>query len=341
MSRTKQSGTADAAQPLLAVEHLKKYYPVKSGRFGAKAAQVHAVDDVSFTIGAGETLGLVGESGCGKSTIGRQLVGLEKPTSGRVLYAGNEISAMTEKQLAPIRTEIQMVFQDSYSALNPRKRIFDILAEPIRYHHIVPKDEIESRVKALLEMVGLPARVKERYPHEFSGGQRQRIGIARALSLSPKLLVLDEPVSALDVSVQAQILNLLCDLQKQLGLSYLFIGHGLAAVDYVSDRVAVMYLGQIVEMAPAQELFRHPVHPYTKALCEAAPRPDPDARSTARPLSGEVGSAIDPPAGCRFAPRCPYAQPQCRTVCSALAETAPGSGHWTACPVRMQAEEGD
>jgi oligopeptide/dipeptide ABC transporter ATP-binding protein len=322
--------------PLLRVDHLVKYYPVKGGLITHTVAQVHAVDDVSFTIRAGETLGLVGESGCGKSTIGRQLAGLEKPTAGKVYYAGQDLSDMSEKEMAPIRTQIQMVFQDNYSALNPRKTIYAILSEPMLYHHLADRQSVEGKVAHLLEMVGLPKSARTRYPHEFSGGQRQRIGIARALSLEPKLIVCDEPVSALDVSVQAQILNLFCDLQAELGLAYLFIGHGLAAVNYVSDRIAVMYLGQIVEVAPAMELFADPIHPYTRALCAAAPLPDPSLRS--RPsilLKGEIGSAIDPPAGCRFAPRCPYATDACRARRPELAAAAPGGSHFVACPVAL------
>lgn len=322
--------------PLLRVEDLVKYYPVKGGLITHTLGQVHAVDHVSFTIREGETLGLVGESGCGKSTIGRQLAGLEKPTSGKVYYAGQDLSDMSEKQMRPIRTQIQMVFQDNYSALNPRKTIYAILSEPMLYHRLADSGNVEQKVTKLLEMVGLPKNARTRYPHEFSGGQRQRIGIARALSLDPKLIVCDEPVSALDVSVQAQILNLFCDLQAELGLAYLFIGHGLAAVNYVSDRIAVMYLGQIVEIAPATELFANPVHPYTRALIAAAPLPDPGLRSREKILlKGEIGSAIDPPAGCRFAPRCPYATAACRAVRPELAPIAPGSGHLAACPVAL------
>lgn len=324
-------------EPLLRVEHLTKYYPVKGGFWDRTVAQVHAVDDVSFTIGAGETLGLVGESGCGKSTIGRQLAGLEKPTSGQVFYQGKELSALSAAEMRPIRTQIQMVFQDSYSALNPRKTIFHILSEPMLYHKMVPRAAVEHEVDRLLDMVGLPKSAKSRYPHEFSGGQRQRIGIARALSLSPKLIICDEPVSALDVSVQAQVLNLFRDLQKELGLSYLFIGHGLAAVNYVSDRVAVMYLGQIVEIAPAQELFQNPLHPYTKALCDAIPQPNPHLRDkAAKPISGEIGSPIDPPAGCRFASRCPYARPACRQMRPMLQPVPGSTQHQVACPVMLE-----
>ena len=322
--------------PLLRVENLVKYYPVKGGLFGRTVAQIHAVDDVSFTIDAGETLGLVGESGCGKSTIGRQLAGLEKPTSGRVFYNGQELAALSGRQMQSIRTQIQMVFQDNYSALNPRKTIFHILSEPMLYHKLADKNNVEEKVDRLLDMVGLPRSIKARYPHEFSGGQRQRIGIARALSLEPRLIICDEPVSALDVSVQAQILNLFRDLQKELGLSYLFIGHGLPAVNYVSDRIAVMYLGQIMEIAPAQQLFEQPLHPYTRALCAAVPQPDPHLRDRGAPLlTGEVGSAIDPPAGCRFADRCPHACEACRTGRPPL-QAVPGSPqHFVACPVAL------
>ena len=322
--------------PLLRVENLVKYYPVKGGLLGRTVAQVHAVDDVSFTIAAGETLGLVGESGCGKSTIGRQLAGLEKPTSGSVFYNGQQLSALSGREMQSIRTQIQMVFQDNYSALNPRKTIFHILSEPMLYHKLADKASVEEKVDRLLDMVGLPRSVKARYPHEFSGGQRQRIGIARALSLEPRLIICDEPVSALDVSVQAQILNLFRDLQTQLGLSYLFIGHGLPAVNYVSDRIAVMYLGQIMEIAPARQLFEQPLHPYTRALCAAVPQPDPHLRDRQAPLlTGEVGSAIDPPAGCRFAERCPMARPDCRTGRPALQPVPGAAQHFVACPVAL------
>ena len=255
-------------------------------------------------------------------------------------YEGRALDELTPQEMRGIRTQIQMVFQDSYSALNPRKTVYHILSEPMLYHGLCDRKSADARVDRLLDMVGLPKSAKNRYPHEFSGGQRQRVGIARALSLDPRLIVCDEPVSALDVSVQAQVLNLFCDLQKELGLSYLFIGHGLAAVNYVSDRIAVMYLGQIVEIAPAAELFAHPVHPYSRALCAAAPLPDPSLRDKAgAPLSGEISSAIDPPAGCRFASRCPMARPECRAACPKLAPVAPGSSHLAACPVALAEKE--
>ena len=315
--------------PLLRVEHLVKTYKAPSDKLFQKPGTVHAVDDVTFDIFEGETLGLVGESGCGKSTVGRQLVGLERPTSGQVIYKGHTLSTMNEKEMRPIRTDLQMVFQDGYSSLNPRKHIRDILAAPMLFHQICTPENVDARVDELLELVGMPKSAKGRYPHEFSGGQRQRIGIARALAVNPKFIVCDEPVSALDVSIQAQILNLLADLQTKLGLSYLFIGHGLATVKYISHRIAVMYMGKIVEIAAAEELFRHPVHPYTKALIAAAPIADPEVDSFGNAtLEGEVGSNVNPPSGCRFHPRCPYATEKCREVCPELTDDG---GHMTAC----------
>ena len=325
--------------PLLRIENLKKYYPIKGGIITHTTGYVKAVDGVSFQIYQGETLGLVGESGCGKSTIGRQLVGLEKPTDGTVYYKDHDLGRMNRKDVKPFRTKLQMVFQDPYSSLNPRKHIYEILAQPMLYHGISTKDSVEKDILNLLDMVGLPRSVLGRYPHEFSGGQRQRIGIAKALSLNPEFIVCDEPVSALDVSIQAQILNLLRSLQKELGLTLLFVGHGLGAVNYVSDRIAVMYLGKIVEMGEAKELFRNPVHPYTKALLSAVPVPDPDEREEGKKiLMGEVGSSIDPPSCCRFHPRCPYATEICRQREPGMQETAPGSGHLAACPIVMTEE---
>lgn len=301
--------------PLIRVENMKKYYPVKGGIITHTTGYVKAVDGVSFSVMRGQTLGLVGESGCGKSTIGRQLVGLETPTEGKICYNGIDLETLRKQktEMRKIRTKLQMIFQDPYSSLNPRKHIYEILAQPMLYHHISEKDTVEKDILRLLDMVGLPGTVLGRYPHEFSGGQRQRIGIARALSLNPDFIVCDEPVSALDVSIQAQILNLLKELQKELGLTLLFVGHGLGAVNYVSDRIAVMYLGKIVEYGDAKEIFRNPVHPYTKALLEAVPVPDPQEKSRKRRLlQGEIGSSMNPPAGCRFHPRCPYAVEQCR-----------------------------
>ena len=328
------SRTESKRSPLLEVENVKKYYPVKGGVITHKIGDVKAVDGVSFTMYQGETLGLVGESGCGKSTLGRQIVALERPTSGKILYGGSDLTAISSKQMRPIRTKLQMVFQDSYSSLNPRKHIYEILSEPMLYHGIATRATLDKELARLLDMVGLPSSALGRYPHEFSGGQRQRIGIARAISLKPELMVCDEPVSALDVSIQAQILNLLRDLQRELDLTCLFIGHGLGAVNYVSDRIAVMYLGRIVELAEAKELFTNPVHPYSKALFRAVPIPDPRAREEEIPLlQGEIASNTNPPAGCRFHPRCPYAQPFCSQAEPELKSLSPGSGHLVACPV--------
>lgn len=303
------------AIPLIQVENLKKYYPVKGGIITHTTGYVKAVDGVSFSVMRGQTLGLVGESGCGKSTVGRQLVGLEAPTEGKIYYNGCDLTALqkNKKEMQRIRTKLQMVFQDPYSSLNPRKHIYEILAQPMLYHHISEKRTVERDIRKILDMVGLPKTVLGRYPHEFSGGQRQRIGIAKALSLNPEFIVCDEPVSALDVSIQAQILNLLKELQKELGLTLLFVGHGLGAVNYVSDRIAVMYLGRIVEYGEAKEVFRHPVHPYTKALLDAVPIPDPKEKAKGRKLlQGEIGSSVNPPSGCRFHPRCPYAVERCK-----------------------------
>ncbi len=301
--------------PFIQVDNLKKYYPVKGGIITHTTGYVKAVDGVSFSVMRGQTLGLVGESGCGKSTVGRQLVGLEVPTEGKIYYNGCDLTALqkNKKEMQRIRTKLQMVFQDPYSSLNPRKHIYEILAQPMLYHQISEKRTVERDIHKILDMVGLPKTVLGRYPHEFSGGQRQRIGIAKALSLRPEFIVCDEPVSALDVSIQAQILNLLKELQKELGLTLLFVGHGLGAVKYVSDQIAVMYLGKIVEYGEAKEVFRHPVHPYTKALLEAVPIPDPRERNKGRKLlQGEIGSSMNPPSGCRFHPRCPYAVEQCK-----------------------------
>ncbi len=304
-----------AGTPLIHVENLKKYYPVKNDAILRTAAYAKAVDGVSFSIAKAETLGLVGESGCGKSTVGRLLVGLERPDGGTLSYRGRELADFLKENGRRARTKLQMVFQDSYSSLNPRKHIYEILAQPMLCHRIATKDTLHKELERLLSMVGLPQSVLGRYPHEFSGGQRQRIGIARALSLKPEFLICDEPVSALDVSVQAQILNLLRGLQKELQLTCLFIGHGLGAVKYVSDHIAVMYLGKIVETAPTEEIFQNPLHPYTRALCDAAPGGIED-RQTGRwetpLLNGEAGSNITLPTGCRFHPRCPYASAKCK-----------------------------
>ncbi len=321
-------------EALIRVEDLKVYYLVKGGIINHTVGHTKAVDGVSFSIMEGEILGLVGESGCGKSTIGRQLVGLERPTAGKIFFEGRDLSLLKKGQMQKIRTQLQMVFQDPYSSLNPRRHIYEILSQPMLYHGISTRETVEKDMVRILDMVGLSRNVLGRYPHEFSGGQRQRIGIARALSLNPRFIVCDEPVSALDVSIQAQILNLLRSLQKELNLTLLFVGHGLGAVNYVSDRIAVMYLGKIVETGPAREIFRHPAHPYTRALIEAVPVPDPQEKEKERKLlEGEIGDSNHPPAGCRFHPRCPFAQAGCAQKEPALVEICEGSGHYTACPV--------
>lgn len=326
--------------PLIEADHLKKYYPVKGGIISHTVGLVRAVDDVSFSIMEGETLGLVGESGSGKSTIGRQLVGLETPTGGTIRYRGKDLSQMKKGEHKEIRTNLQMVFQDPYSSLNPRKHIYEILAQPMLYHKISTRKTVTEDILKILDMVGLPENVLGRYPHEFSGGQRQRIGIAKALSLKPEFIVCDEPVSALDVSIQAQILNLLKELQKELHLTLLFVGHGLGAVNYVSDRIAVMYLGKIVETGKAEDVFRHPVHPYTRALLEAVPIPDPEEKNRHKNLlSGEIGNNTRLPSGCRFNPRCPYAGPECVRTEPGLSETGQGTGHYAACPFALQQQK--
>ena len=317
---------------LLEVKHITKHYPVRKGVFGRTTGQVHAVDDVNFTIGEGETLGLVGESGCGKSTTGRAILRLVDVTSGSVEWRGKRIDALREAEVRPFRRELQAVFQDPYSSLNPRMRAADIVAEPIRNFESAGKDEIAGRVATLFTKVGLRPDQMVKYPYEFSGGQRQRLGIARALAPHPRLIVCDEPVSALDVSIQAQVINLLEDLQKQFNLTYLFIAHDLSVVEHISTRVAVMYLGKIVEIAPAKELFNNPKHPYTEALLSAVPIPDPAVRRKRIILEGDVPSPIKPPSGCRFHTRCSLRVPSCSENEQVLKEIS--AGHWVACQVR-------
>ena len=322
-----------AGEVLLRAEHIKKYFPIRSGvLIQREIARVHAVDDVSFELRAGETLGLVGESGCGKSTLARCIARLYDITSGSLVFEGNDITTYSRRQLRPVRRDLQMVFQDPYASLNPRKRVGAIISDPLRIHKAGSREQIRQRVLDLLELVGLSSEHINRYPHEFSGGQRQRIGVARALALKPKLVIADEPVSALDVSIRAQVINLLDDLQDELGLTYLFIAHDLGVVRHVSDRIAVMYLGKIVEISPAEELYERPVHPYTEALLSAVPIPDPDLSAARQQivLEGDVPSPISPPTGCRFHPRCRYATDICTTEEPPL--TQHGSlGHLAAC----------
>jgi oligopeptide transport system ATP-binding protein len=303
MPATPTNGSDPAAKPILEISGLRKYFPVKGGVFLRTKAQLKAVDDVSLSILPGETLGLVGESGCGKSTLGKCVCRLHDPTSGSIRFKGNDITRLRGNSLKPYRRDIQMIFQDPAESLNSRHSIGNILEEPLLIHGVKPGRERRRKVAKILDTVGLPTDSVDRFPFEFSGGQRQRIGIARAISLNPELVVCDEPVSALDVSVQSQILNLMLDLQKEFNLSYLFIAHDLAVVKHISDRIAIMYLGKIVELGPAEEIFRNPVHAYTRALISAIPVPEPHARRERILLKGDVPSPIDPPPGCAFARR--------------------------------------
>jgi peptide/nickel transport system ATP-binding protein len=332
--------STNGATPLVETIHMKKYFPIKAGLLQREVARVHAVDDVSIQVFEGETLGLVGESGCGKSTFGRTIVRLLEPTEGDVKFQGQSIAKLKTRALRPLRREMQMVFQDPYASLNPRKRVGSIIGTPLKIHGIGDGGERRRRVQELLEVVGLSPEHYNRFPHEFSGGQRQRIGVARALALRPKLIVADEPVSALDVSIQAQMINLLEELQDEFSLTYVFIAHDLGVVRHVSDRIAVMYLGKLVELSPAEELYQRPIMPYTEALLSAVPIPDPDlsAQRERIVLEGDVPSPIDPPSGCRFHPRCRYATEICSQVEPPLADY--GNGHLAAChhPLNVDAE---
>jgi oligopeptide/dipeptide ABC transporter ATP-binding protein len=340
-----QEATASAPSanggPLIDIEHLKVFFPIKQGFLvDREVARVHAVNDVTLSISEGETVGLVGESGCGKTTMSRAIMRLIDATDGALRFHGEDITNAGRKQLEPLRREMQMVFQDPFASLNPRKRVVQIIGQPLRLHG-TPRDKVEDRVRELLRLVGLAPEHLNRYPHEFSGGQRQRIGVARALALEPRLIVLDEPVSALDVSVQAQIINLLDDLQDEFRLTYMFVAHDLSVVRHVSDRIAVMYLGKLMELSPSEELYTKPIHPYTFALLSAIPIPDPEENRGRERIvvSGEPPNPIDPPSGCVFHPRCPRATDTCREIEPPLARYP--NGHLAAChhPLNVSAEE--
>jgi peptide/nickel transport system ATP-binding protein len=324
--------SVDGATPLVDVEHLKVYFPIKSGLvLDRHVGDIKAVDDVSLTIQRGETLGLVGESGCGKSTVGRAILRLYEPTAGRIVFDGRDITHLSEPELRPLRRRMQMIFQDPFASLNPRHSVGRMVGEPLRVHGLGRGRNLSRRVRELLEIVGLPADAISRYPHEFSGGQRQRIGLARALALNPDFVVADEPVSALDVSIQAQIINLLEELQRDFDLTYLFIAHDLAVVRHISDRIAVMYLGSLVELSPSDDLYDHPLHPYTISLLSAVPIPDPVVERERETilLAGDLPSPANPPHACRFHTRCPYVQPtRCRDDAPPLREV---EGHLVAC----------
>ena len=311
------------------VKGLKKKYPIRAGVFKKTIGHVHAVDNVSFEVHRGETLGLIGESGCGKTTVGKLITRLIQPDEGQILFEGQDLVKFRSKDLLPFRKDIQIIFQDPYSSLNPRMCVFDLLAEPIRIHKNKTGQEIRERIEELINVVGLNQKDLQKYPHEFSGGQRQRIAIARALSVAPKLIVCDEPISALDVSIQAQILNLFKKLQQETGVSFLFIAHGMASVKHLSHRIGVMYLGKLVEIADSSEIIHHGLHPYTKALMSAVPNPNPQNRKQRILLQGEVPSPISPPQGCKFSTRCPYATEKCRQAEPEL--VAYHTNHWISC----------
>lgn len=328
------------SEVLLEVKGLKKYFELESGLFSRQKQYLKAVDGIDFHVHRGETLGIVGESGCGKSTTGNLIMNLLEPTEGEIFFEGRNLKELSKRERRELKKDIQMIFQDPFSSLNPRLRVFDIIAEPFRTHKVASGKELKHKVAELLEVVGLLPEYMDRFPHEFSGGQRQRIGIARALALKPKLIICDEPVSALDVSVQSQILNLLTSLQKEFKLTYVFIGHGMPAVKYISDRIAVMYLGKIVEYATKEQLFKHPRHPYTEGLLAAIPIADPTYRVKKKRvlLEGDMPSPVDPPSGCRFHTRCPYATDLCKQEVPKMTEVEPG--HMVACHYPLKESQG-
>ncbi len=314
---------------ILEVRHLRKCFPVKKTWTGKVTKELVAVDDVSFKLKAGETLGIVGESGCGKTTAGRAILKLHEPSGGQILFNGEDITHYDSKQMRPLRQQMQIIFQDPYSSLPPRDTVGGILSEPVQVHNIVPKEQVKAHVLELMEKCGLRDYYFERYPHEFSGGQRQRICIARALAVNPKLVICDEPVSALDVSIQAQIINLLKKLQKEMNLAYVFISHDLSVVKFISDKILVMYLGAVMEFGTKEDIFKNPLHPYTKALFSAVPNPDPDVKTQRIKLEGDIPSPANPPKGCRFHTRCPYATEKCKHMVPEYREVEPG--HFAAC----------
>ena len=325
-------------EALLEIRHLRKCFPIEKTITGKVTRELVAVDDVSFKLMPGETLGIVGESGCGKTTMGRTLLKLHEPSGGQIFFKGKDISQYSKAEMRPIRTQMQIIFQDPYSSLPPRATVGDILSEPVKVHKIVPEDQVKDYVLDLMDKCGLRDYYYERYPHEFSGGQRQRICIARALSVNPELVVCDEPVSALDVSIQAQIINLLKQLQKDMGLTYLFISHDLSVVKFISDKILVMYLGAMVEFGEKKDIFTNPLHPYTKALFSAIPNPNPDVKMNRIVLGGDIPSPANPPKGCRFHTRCPYAKEICKHVTPAYIEHEPG--HFAACHLLTEEENG-